>query len=158
MESRADVLIGYLDYFRSRVLAKIEGMPEVELRRSRLPSGWTPMELLKHLTFVEIRWLEWRFGGDEIADPWGDRKDDRWHVPSDERLEDLVAGLRAQASRSRAIISGSDLGRSGVPGPNWNGPAPATLERIGLHLIQEYARHLGHLDIVAELTDGEIGE
>ena len=56
--TRADVFLGYLDYFRSQVVSKIEGLPSVELRRSRLPSGWTPIELLKHLTYVELRWVE----------------------------------------------------------------------------------------------------
>jgi len=46
----------------------------------------------------------------------------------------------------------------GKPGPRWDGADPATLERILFHLVQEYARHLGHLDIVAELANGQIGE
>jgi hypothetical protein len=55
--SRAEVFLGYLDYFRSQLISKLEGLPAGELRRSRLPSGWTPLELLRHVTFVEMRWL-----------------------------------------------------------------------------------------------------
>jgi Protein of unknown function (DUF664) len=39
--------------------AKLDGLPPAELRASRLPSGWTPLQLLKHRTFVERRWLVW---------------------------------------------------------------------------------------------------
>jgi hypothetical protein len=46
----------------------------------------------------------------------------------------------------------------GQPGDRWDGADPATLERILFHLVQEYARHVGHLDIVRELIDGEVGE
>ena len=70
-QSSAEVFLRYLDYFRARVISKIEGLPESELRQSRLPSGWTPIELLKHLIYVELRWLEWRFEGRTITDPWG---------------------------------------------------------------------------------------
>ena len=77
LQSRAEVFVGYLDYFRSRVISKIEGLPESALRESRLPSGWTPVELLKHLTYVELRWLEWGFEGRPITDSWGDNRGGR---------------------------------------------------------------------------------
>jgi Protein of unknown function (DUF664) len=57
--SRAEVLLGYLAYFRSVLVAKLDGLPPAELRASRLPSGWTPLQLLEHPTFVERRWLVW---------------------------------------------------------------------------------------------------
>lgn len=156
--SRTDVFVGYLDYFRRRVVEKIQGLDEVEQRRSRLPSGWTPVELLKHLTFVELRWLEWGFEGRAVEDPWGDQRDGRWYVAPAETVEDLVAALEEQAVRTRAVITGNDLAEVGRPGPRWEGAEPATLERVLFHLLQEYARHLGHLDIVAELAHGPVGE
>jgi len=158
LQSRTDVFVGYLDCFRSRVISKIEGLPEKALRQSRLPSGWTPVELLKHLTYVELRWLEWGFEGRPITDPWGDNRGDRWYVAVEETLDQLVAALRVQAERSRAVIEAHDLAETGKPGPRWDGADPATLERILFHLVQEYARHLGHLDIVAELANGQLGE
>jgi uncharacterized damage-inducible protein DinB len=157
-QSRAEVFVGYLDYFRSRVVSKIKGLSESELRQSRVPSGWTPIELLKHLTYVELRWLEWGFEGCDISDPWGDNQGDHWHVAAEETLDELVAALRAQARRSRAIIETNDLAGIGKPGPRWDGANPPTLERILFHLVQEYARHLGHLEIVAKLADGRVGE
>ena len=75
-----------------------------------------------------------------------------------ETLEHLMAALQVQAERSRAVIEAHDLAEMGKPGPRWEGADPATLERILFHLVQEYARHLGHLDIVAELANGQLGE
>jgi uncharacterized damage-inducible protein DinB len=156
--SRAEVFLGYLDYFRSQLLTRLEALPEAELRKSRLPSGWTPIELLNHVTHVEMRWLEWGFEGQSVRDPWGDRRDDRWYVAPDQSLEDLVAALTAQAARTRAIVESRDLAEIGQPGPRWGGAEPASLERILFHLLQEYARHVGHLDIVSELAGGPTGE
>jgi hypothetical protein len=56
--SRAEVFERYLGFFHGRLAARLRELPSGELRRSRLPSGWTPLELLKHLTYVEMRWLE----------------------------------------------------------------------------------------------------
>jgi len=156
--SRAEVFLGYLDFFRAKVLEKVGELPESELRHSRLPSGWTPLELVRHLTFVEMRWLEWGFEGRVVAEPWGDNRNGRWHVRADESLSRLTSALQAQGDRSRAVIESHDLSEIGQPGPRWDGADPPTLERILFHLLQEYARHLGHLDIVAELADGSTGE
>jgi uncharacterized damage-inducible protein DinB len=156
--SRAEVFGRYLDYFRDRVAAKLRELPDGELRRSRLPSGWTPVELLKHLNCMERRWLEWGFAGSAIADPWADTRDDRWYVAPEETLDNLLAQQAQQAQRSRAIIEGHDLDEVGQPGERWDGAPPATLERVLLHVMQEYSRHLGHLDIACELAGGTPGE
>ena len=158
VSSRAEVFLGYLDYFRSRVISKLDALPDGELRSSRLPSGWTPIELLRHLAYDELRWLEWRFEGRDVAEPWADSRDGRWYVAADETFEELVAALHSQAARSRAIVESHDLADLGQPGDGWDGADPPALERVLFHLLQEYARHVGHLDIVSELADGEIGE
>jgi uncharacterized damage-inducible protein DinB len=158
LSSRAEVFLGYLDYFRSRLVSKLEALPAGELRRSRLPSGWTPIELLKHLAQDELRWLEWRFAGRDVDGPWAEDRDGRWYVAAGETLEELVAALHAQAARSRAVVESHDLADIGQPGDGWAGAEPATLERVLLHLLQEYARHIGQLDIVSELADGQTGE
>jgi uncharacterized damage-inducible protein DinB len=156
--ARAEVFLGYLDYFRSRLVSKLEALPAGELRRSRLPSGWTPIELLNHLAYVELRWLEWGFEGRDVPEPWADSRDGRWYVAPGETLEQLVEGLRAQAARTRAVVESHDLADVGQPGDRWDGADPASLERILLHLLQEYARHVGQLDIVSELAGGQTGE
>ncbi len=133
-------------------------MPASDLRASRLPSGWTPLELLKHLRYVELRWLEWGFEGRDVGDPWADGRDDRWHVGAEETFGQLAGELTAQAARSRAVVESHDLADPGQPGERWGGSPPASLERVLFHLLQEYARHAGHLDIVAELAGGTVGE
>jgi uncharacterized damage-inducible protein DinB len=156
--TRSGVFLGYLDYFRAAVVSKVEALPDSEVRSSRLPSGWTPLELLQHLTFVEMRWLEWGFEGRSVADPWGDQHDGVWRVEPGVTREQLVAASAAQAVRTRAVIESHDLAELGQPGDRWDGAEPASLERVLFHLMQEYARHLGHLDIVAELAGGPVGE
>ncbi|MGC4858787.1 DUF664 domain-containing protein [Micromonospora sp. DT41] len=155
---RAEVFLTYLDYFRESVVAKVSALAEPELWRSRLPSGWTPLELLTHLRHVELRWIEWGFQGRGVAEPWGDRRGDRWYVAPEETRSDLVAALRAQGAHTTAVVTAHDLAEIGAPGPRWEGAAPASLERVLFHLVQEYARHLGHLDVVAELAGGPTGE
>ncbi len=156
--SRTEVFLGYLDYFRSVVVSKLQGLPADELRSSRLPSRWTPLSLLKHLTYVELRWLVWGFEDEAVPEPWGDARDGRWYVSDGESLSDLVAALRVQAARSRAVVEAHELSDVGRPGERWEGSQPPTLERVLFHLLQEYARHVGHLDVVRELVDGEVGE
>jgi uncharacterized damage-inducible protein DinB len=155
--SRADVFVRYLDYLRSRVVEKVRALPPAERAASRLPSGWAPLELLNHLRHVERRWIEWRFEGGTVPDPWADEREGRWHA--DLPLPELVAALEVQAEHTNLVASTTDLSRLGEPGPGWPGAGePATLERVLFHLLQEYARHLGHLDIVTELAAGPVGE
>ena len=84
---RREVLLEYLDFYRFTVRQKVAGLAEVDLRTSRLPSGWTPIELVKHLLNVERRWIVWGFEGVEVPDPWADTRDDRWYAGPDERVE-----------------------------------------------------------------------
>lgn len=155
--SRAEVFVAYLDYFRSRVVQKVRALPAEAARMSALPSGWTPVELLQHLRHVERRWIEWRFEGRPIPDPWADERDGRWHAA--EPLADLAGALETQAEHTNRVARSTELKTVGAPGPGWPGTGePATLERVLLHLLQEYARHLGHLDIVTELAGGPTGE
>jgi uncharacterized damage-inducible protein DinB len=156
--SRTEVFLRYLDFFRDRVVNKLSGLTPDALRTSQLMSGWAPIELIKHLTYVEMRWLEWGFDGQDRADPWGDRRDGRWYVGPDETLDELEAALLAQAARTREIVESHDLDEVGQPGDRWDGAPPPTLERVLFHLLQEYARHVGQLDIVAEIAGGPVGE
>jgi uncharacterized damage-inducible protein DinB len=153
--SRNELFNRYLDYFRASIVEGVEGLSEDESRRSRLSSGWTPLELVKHLTYVELRWLEWGFEGQDVPDPWGDRRDDRWFVAASESRAEVIAALNARAVRSRSIIESNDLSTLAQPGPRFKDGEPPTLERILLHLLQEYAHHLGHLDIVVEIASAQ---
>jgi len=101
----ATLLVGYLDFYRAIVAAKVDGLSDAELRTSRLPSGWTPIELLKHLVYMERRWLAWGFLAEPVPDPWGDADaDDRWVVAEDETVGGLVAAMLAGGERTRSIV------------------------------------------------------
>ena len=117
---RSEVLVRYLDYFREVLLAKLDGLPDDALRTSRLPSGWAPIELAKHLTFVEMRWLEWGFEGRAVDDPWGDRRDDRWYVaddePTDARPGRAAHARRPQRRHRRGARPGRDRAAGGAMG------------------------------------------
>jgi uncharacterized damage-inducible protein DinB len=154
----ADVFLRYLDFFRATVVQKLRGLDETQLRTTSVPSGWTPLELLKHLVAMEQRWLVWGFAGQDVGDAWFDRRDHRWFVGEDETVADLVARLDSGGRRTRQLVQSHALSDVGEPGPRWDGKDPATLERVLFHVLQEYARHVGHLDIVRELTDGSTGE
>ncbi|BBJ40847.1 hypothetical protein SSPO_035650 [Streptomyces antimycoticus] len=154
------LLGAYLDYFRSVVPNKLDGLAEHELRTSRLPSGWTPLELLHHLTHVERRWLRWGFLGEAVDEPWGDRgPEDRWQVPEGMSSAEVRARYEEQCAWSRATVAGVPLERRAATGGRFTTEAEApTLGWILFHLLQEYARHAGQLDVVRELADGSVGE
>jgi len=156
--SRTEVLLRYLAYFRDGVGRRVEAMSEEEARRSRVPSGWTPLELVQHLTFMERRWFVWGFEGEAFDDPFGDEVDGRWRVPDGIGVAEVLAAWRRQAATTEAVVLRHDPDEVGRPGERWDGQPPATLERVLLHVLQEYARHLGHLDVVAELGGGVTGE
>ena len=155
---RGDVFLAYLDHFRAVIVTKSQGLSEDQLRTSALPSGWTVLELVKHLTHVERRWLVWGFEGKPVEDPWGDWQDGRWHVPVEEDPADVIRALQDQGEVSRSVVAAHRLTDVGKPGERWDGADPPTLERVLFHLLQEYARHAGHADAGRELIDGRVGE
>ena len=158
VRSRTAVFVGYLRYFRDQIDRRLQAMSAAEAGTTRLPSGWTPLELVWHLRFMERRWLVWGFEGQPVDDPWGDERDGRWCVPADLDSATVLTAWRDQAALSDAVIARHALDEVGRPGPRWDGAEPATLERVLFHVLQEYARHLGQLDIVAELGGGITGE
>ncbi len=116
---RADVLLGYLNYFRSLVVSKVQGLSEDQLRVNLLPSGWTVLELVKHPAHVEQRWLVWGFKGQPVARPWGDSQDSqdgRWYVFNTEDGQDLVRALQAQGDVTSSVVRAHELSDIGRPG------------------------------------------
>ncbi|HUY96698.1 MAG TPA: DinB family protein [Verrucomicrobiae bacterium] len=154
------LLTAFLDYERDAILRKFAGLTEAEMRRSLLPSGWSPLGLLKHLAHVERRWLQWGFAGERLADPWADADPEGgWAVTEAETSAEVRAFFGETCRRSRRIVADSDLQQLARSGGRFNPPDPhPTLNWILLHLLQEYARHAGHLDVVRELIDGRVGE
>jgi hypothetical protein len=155
-----ELLVAYLDFYRQTVLRKLDGLSEEELRTSRLPSGWTPLELLKHLAGVERRWLRWGFAAEPVERPWvEDGPDGRWRVGPDETAGDVRTLFLDECARSRRIVAAAGLDEVARTGGRFQPPdPPPTLAWILFHLLQEYARHAGHLDVARELADGRVGE
>jgi hypothetical protein len=153
----ATLLIRLLDFYRATAVRKVLSLPSGLQRSSSLPSGWTPLELLSHLAHMEQRWIVWGFLGEQVPDPWGDEADDRWHVPDDVSVDVVVAKLRATGDRTRQLLAEHEPSESGAVGGRFIADPP-TLAAIGLHVLQEYARHVGHLDIAVELAGGTTGE
>jgi uncharacterized damage-inducible protein DinB len=152
--SRTEVYNRYLDYFRSRLIASCRALSDEQLRSSVVPSGWAPMGLLNHMRYVELRWLVWGFLGETVdGDLTADQGETHWVFDPRATLDELVGALEAQGKRTREIVAGHDLDEVSRPGAAWDeGESPARLERILMHLVQEYAHHAGHLDIVVELA------
>ncbi|GIH08423.1 hypothetical protein Rhe02_64900 [Rhizocola hellebori] len=157
----SELFVAYLDWERSVIARKLAGLTEQELRTAVLPSGWTPIELLKHLVYMEQRWLVWGFAAQQVPSPWGDHdlQTERWHVGPQETLAELLAALDEVGQKTRAIIAGAKLEDPAAIGGRFqeDGVAPS-LSWILFHVLQEYARHAGHLDVVRELIDGDTGE
>ncbi|WP_243065062.1 DinB family protein [Humibacter sp. RRB41] len=157
-----DILVGFLAYDRGVVERKLRGLSEADARASVVPSGWSMLELAWHLSSMERRWLQWGFLGDELEDPYRDSDDtESWRVDASATVESVLAALQVAGDTTAGIVNAHDLNeRSSVGGrfaAGGDSPVP-TLRWILVYVLQEYSRHLGHLDIARELTDGETGE
>jgi len=152
------LLLDYLDYYRWVIASKVSGLSDDDLHGSQVPSRWTPAGLITHLAFMERRWLQWGFMGEDVDDPWGDSSGEKW-VASGDELSTLLERLESVGNRTREIVEGHALTDHATPGGRFPDPAAAPqLQWILLHVLQEYARHAGHLDIARELRDGVTGE
>jgi Protein of unknown function (DUF664) len=159
LEDLREILLQQLSYYRASLRAKLAGLTDDQLTASILPSGWSPLGLLKHLVFVERRWMQWGFAAEQILEPGGDHNPDSegWLLEPHDTLVVLTERLEAVAASTDAIASKAELtDRAGLGGRFTSDPP--TLGWILVHLLQEYARHVGHLDVVRELIDGAVGE
>lgn len=153
------LMLDYLDYYRAVIAAKIEGLANGDLHDTKVPSGWTPAGLVNHLVHVERRWLLWGFLAEPVSDPWRDRAPDGTWIAPDASPAGLAEMLTDAGRRSRAIVEAHELSETASVGGRFPDVDSAPqLHWILLHLIQEYARHAGHLDIARELIDGRTGE
>ena len=154
------ILLGFLDYYRSVIADKVAGLSDDDLRGSRFPSGWTPIQLVKHLAFMERRWFRWGFLAEPVDEPFGDEDDaGNWRVDSDEPVTDLLAALDAGGATTRVIVERADLSDVAAAGGRFSETdVRPTLAWILAYVVQEYARHAGHLDVARELIDHVVGE
>ena len=143
-----------LDRHRDAVLWKLDGLDDEQLRRPMTPSGTNLLGLVKHLAAVEYGWFCETFGRETEPLPFDDDDEDAdLRVAPDESTADILAFYgRARAAADQAIeeLAIDDLGKS------WHGET-VTLRWVLIHMIEETARHAGHVDIVRELIDGSSG-
>jgi hypothetical protein len=136
-----------LQYQRDSLVRKIAGVDEEAARSSAVSSGTTLLWLVKHLTQAELRWLVYRFGGEDIPLPDGS-------VGPDDTVTGVLAGYRAVWARVDAVAAAASLDEECR---RTSDEAPVNLRWVLLHLLEETARHAGHADILRELIDGTTG-
>ncbi|MGC5166645.1 DinB family protein [Luteimicrobium sp. DT211] len=162
----AETLLGFLAYHRDTLRWKTSGLDAVDLRRPLAPSSMTLGGLLKHLAYVEDNWWRVVWLGSEPSEPWAavDWSQDRdweWHSAAADSPEELRAGFDAAVARSDAIVAAA-LASGGLDatsaGADRHTGERFTLRWIVVHLVEEYARHNGHADLLRENVDGLVGE
>jgi hypothetical protein len=152
-----DLLLDRLDGQRGHVLTQLEGLSDEQLRRPMLPSGWSCLGLVRHLTLSDERyWFEVVVAGEPLSFwPEGDNAD--WQVGPDEPAADVLGAYRAAIAHSDEIISARHLGDPPAQPEKWWDDAGLSfpdLRTIVVHVLVETSVHAGHLDAVRELLDG----
>lgn len=147
-------LIAALDGQRRAVLGKVAGIDRATAEVRRTASGTTIAGVLQHLVVVERDWFGHLFAGG--PDLYGDLEDD-FAPPTDLTLDDLVEEYRAACRQSAVVVAAASSFDtvSALPHPFFG---LVTLRWLHMHLLRETARHAGHLDILREETDGQLGD
>ncbi|MCX4764753.1 DinB family protein [Streptomyces sp. NBC_01275] len=151
-------LTTFLDYARDTARAKCEDLSDGDARKAPLSGSplMTPSGLINHLRWVEYYWFQVMFLGEADEGPWTDEDPDReMRIAVDFPLAQLLAEYDEQAARYRELVAAHDLDAKAKQ-PARDGRA-VDLRWILLHLIEETARHNGHLDVLRELIDGKTG-
>lgn len=154
--SEREQLDTFLDYLRDAVVHKVRGVSEEDARRSPVPTGTNLGGLIKHLRWVELGAFAMQIGQVPAADlptpPWTDADPEAdLRLEPDETLDDVISAYRAACDRSREIAAQHSLDHS----PQGS---ELTLRWVYLHLILETGRHAGHMDILREMIDGDVGD
>jgi uncharacterized damage-inducible protein DinB len=147
-----------LDYARATVRAKCEGLSDDMARQAPLATSplMTVSGLVNHVRWVEYWWFEVVFLGQEDQGPWTEEDPDReMRIALDVPLTQLLDEYNAQSAGYRQLVAGLDL-ESRSQQTRGNGQT-VTLRFVLLHLIEETARHNGHIDILREVADGVTG-
>ena len=145
---------------RRHVLAAIEGLSDVQLTQSVLPSGWSCVGLLKHLALSdEHYWLRSIVGGESLDDFFPDGDGDDWTLADDETPASVIDLYRSEIAAADEALAG--VAAADPPAqrdPQWDewGIEFPTVRSVMLHMIIETATHAGHLDATRELLDGEL--
>lgn len=145
---------------RATLLRKTDGLDDDQLRRTLGPSTMTLGGLLSHLAYVEDWWGPATVAGLPPSSPWAETDweaddDADWHLAATMPGEDLRAMFAAAVARTDEVLEGREP--DDVCGRRTRAGEVIDVRWVLLHLIEEYARHLGHADLLRESIDGATG-
>jgi uncharacterized damage-inducible protein DinB len=155
------MLRSYLQDQRQIVLTIVDGLSEDHWHTSIVPTGWTPAGMLEHLAGAEWHWFQGVVAGEQPALP-GDTDDEQEPYDfatvvftTDASSAEVIEFYKNQCAESDSVLGSVSM--SDPPrGTHGHGHEPATVREIVVHMIEETARHAGHLDIARELLDGKV--
>jgi uncharacterized damage-inducible protein DinB len=147
-------LMGFLQRQRDLVAWKLSDASEDALHSVSTPSGMTLHGIVRHLENVERSWFRDVFAGEEDLEfDWtDDDPEGEFHVPPDLSMTDLLAAYAEESGRCDVVIE------SALSLDEISDRREVSLRWIIVHLIEETARHLGHIDLLREQADGRVGE
>lgn len=158
VNAELDALKGALDHQRAHILGILEGLSEENLRRPVLPSGWSCLALLRHLTLdVERFWFPGVIAGEpDVAGQLAAGAEAHWYVPEGMTSGEVISAYRAAIARADAVLAAAGLEQEPAAWPveiwpTWRLP---DVRHIVIHVLTEVACHCGHLDAARELIDG----
>lgn len=155
---RADertLLAGFLDWQRAVVVHKVEGLSIDVARTVMTATGLSPLGVVGHLAAVEVGWFAETFAGEPVEQMWEVHGSFRLHP--DDSVESVVAEYVSCCARSRAIVAAAPtLDSVSVEAHEFYGNV--SLRWVLVHMLEETARHAGHLDIMREAIDGKTGD
>ena len=150
------MLQAFLDWQRATLLHKCAGLTGEELaRRTVPPSALSLLGLIRHMTKVERSWFRKRFAGEPVDSPFGDDPDADFERADPARAAADYARLTEEFKLVDAAVANASLDDTFT---HERTGEVMSLRMIYLHMIEEYARHLGHADLLREQIDGVTGE
>ena len=155
------LLTQFLDYERSVMMRKADGLTAEQLAQRLEPSETTLGGLIKHLALVEDNWFQHRLLGRDEPEPWASvdwDADPDWefHSAKDDEPAELMRLYQVACERSRKAVADTDLDTITLE-PNRRGEH-FSLRWVLIHMIEETARHAGHADLLRESIDGVTGD
>jgi Protein of unknown function (DUF664). len=151
------MLNAWLDWHRATVFVKCEGLTDELAQRPLIPSSplMTVAGLVSHLRWVEYWWFEHMMLGKSDIAPWTDDDPDKDFKVPGVPLAQVLEDYEQQCIRSREIAASLDLDTEAIIERE---RGRVTLRWLLLHMIEETARHNGHLDLLREMLDGVTGD
>ncbi|MFE9751403.1 DUF664 domain-containing protein [Saccharothrix saharensis] len=151
------MLTDFLTFLRLTPVPKVEGLSWADASATPIPTSpvVSALGVLRHLTAVERWWLSIEVDGVELPSLWGEGADASWRLHEGDRVESVIAEYRAEWERSAQALEG--LGPDDRTRGDHDGNG-RTVRWVLAHLVQETGRHVGHLDFLRELADGEEGD